>query len=180
MSFRALAISMTFLFMVSACFESPVSITSPPSEKVDNTLLGYWVSKSHSPTEPPLKLVIMPFDQNQYLLTWQDGTEIFNARGFASILNGQQYMNIQNVMSTDPKERTFVYFQFSLPSPKSLSVKMISSDTASLKDKTFSTSQQLAQTLTNTKKSDIKFEDPILFERTPAFKFEAVKEKPSK
>lgn len=172
MGYKILPVLILSIFMVSGCYESRVALSEAPSYSIDQDLTGHWIAQGDSAKDPVLKLVVMPFDQKQYLISWQDSDELLICRGFVSKLKQMKIMNVQNVMSIEKKERTFVFFEYSLSDKDTLIVKMISDETKALKNKLFNTSSELAEALEKAGKSGLVFEDPIIFKRTESFRLE--------
>ena len=66
-----LTVLLCSLFLITGCFETPLSLGSEPDAKVDTALCGDWeVASTDSPDKPKAKMFVRNLDGNHYLVEW--------------------------------------------------------------------------------------------------------------
>jgi hypothetical protein len=95
-------VAAAFALLLSACEGSPVPLSDPPTVPVDTTLAGYWEYTSPDSEPPHDRLLIVPFNRNEYYVEFyssgmkdsnrQDTTRV---RAWLTEVAGRRFANIE-------------------------------------------------------------------------------------
>jgi hypothetical protein len=122
---------LTSLVFLSACLESAVPLA--PSEKatLDPALLGQWEPEGDE-SEEANALEVLQFDDRQYFVRLtkprKKDEEPLNCRAFITKVGGVSIINLLNISSPEGKERTYLYFKYSLGADGILTVTALEDD----------------------------------------------------
>lgn len=141
-------IKSTFLFLIPAlfligCYESEVPLSETPSLKVDNRLIGSWISIPGDSNEKTIELLLHKFNENEYLAAWKEGDydEVVLARGFTTRIKNINIINLQGIESIEANKRTFIFIKYGFNDQGNLITNLISDDYPGLKGNKFKTSE---------------------------------------
>ena len=130
------------LFLIG-CYESEVPLSEQPSLKVDNRLIGSWISIPKDSKEKPIALLLQKFNENEYLVVWREGDydPIRMARGFNTKINNTNIINLQNIELIEANKRTYLFIKYDFNEKGNLIINFISDNYPGLKGKKFKTSE---------------------------------------
>src|SRR5450432_2359474 len=107
------------LLLTSCVYEFP--ITSEPTRKIDERLVGTWLAE-----EPKDNVEVRKFDDNHYAL-FSDGNLY---RAYHTDVNGVPFVNIQTIASAEAKDRKYWFVSYELSADgKKLTVRSVNKDT---------------------------------------------------
>ena len=137
-----LAISCFFTY---GCYESEFPLSAASSAIIDTQLVDYWVSIPKKDDNNKVRLVIFKFNDHEYLINWKEGNnETLITRGFITEIDDVKIINVQNIKDIDEKERTFVFFKYSIADNGILRTQIISGTSDLLKGRKFDSSEEFA------------------------------------
>lgn len=141
-------IKFAFLFIIpvlffTGCYDSEVPLSGTPTLKVDNRLIGSWISIPGDSREKEIALLLQKFNENEYLVAWKEGDydEIVIARGFDTKINNTNIMNLQGIESIESNKRTYIFIKYDFNEKGNLVTNLISDDYPGLKGRKFKTSE---------------------------------------
>jgi hypothetical protein len=111
---RTLA-ALLFLLLASCIYEAP--LTEAPTRKIDERLIGDWVSVE----EKPSVIQIRKFDDTNFVLI--DGGNVY--RMFHSDFEGINFLNVQNLESDGSSARKFAFIDYRFEQPNRVRARAI-------------------------------------------------------
>ncbi len=106
------------LLLASCIYEAP--LTESPTRKIDERLIGDWVSVE----EKPSQIQIRKFDDSNFVLI--DGTQVY--RVFHSDFGGLNFLSVQNLDSGGTYARKFAFIDYRFEEPDRVRVRAINKD----------------------------------------------------
>ena len=101
--------------LLSACEGSPVPLSDPPAVPVDTTLAGYWEFTSPDSEPPHDRLLIVPFNRNEYYVEFystgikgSDQRDTTRVRAWLTEVAGRRFANIQCLLCESEPEYLFM------------------------------------------------------------------------
>ena len=114
---------LTFGFFLAGCYESKVPMASSDDSVIDESLVGQWKELSES-AGISADMTVLKFNHNEYYARYGDGKSIIHCRAYIVIVDGQAFINAQNIKDSDDNQRTFVFFRYSLADDGFLTLRM--------------------------------------------------------
>ena len=129
-----------FLF---GCYESEVPLAQKTTFKVDQRLIGSWISIHEDNDEKGISLLLRKFNENEYLVAWRDGenSETVVARGFNTRVKNTNIMNLQDIEPLENNKRTYVFSRYDFNEKGNLVINILSGDYLDLNGKKFKSSK---------------------------------------
>lgn len=105
----------TVALLLSACEGSPVPLSDPPTVPVDTTLAGYWEFTSPDSEPPHDRLLIVPFNRNEYYVEFysngmedSDRQDTTRVRAWLTEVSGRRFANIQCLLCGSEPDYLFM------------------------------------------------------------------------
>ena len=114
---RLPAVLLCFLF-ASCIYEAP--LTKSPTRKIDERLIGDWVSVE----EKPSVIQIRKFDDSNFILI--DGGSVY--RVFHSDFEGVNFLSLQNLETNGSSARKFAFIDYRFEKPDRVRARAINKD----------------------------------------------------
>ena len=108
-----------FLLFASCIYEAP--LTESPTRKVDERLIGDWVSVE----EKPSAIEIRKFDDSNFVLS--DGGNVY--RVFHSDFEGINFLSLQNLESKGSSARKFAFIDYRFEQPDKVRARAVNKET---------------------------------------------------
>ena len=135
-----IAVLCSFIY---GCYESEVPLSIASSSQIDTHLVNYWVSIPKKADDVKIRLAILKFNDNEYLISWKQGDdETLITRGFITEIDDIRIINVQNIKSLDEKERSFLFFKYSIADNGILKTQILSDTSDLLKGVKFDSSKE--------------------------------------
>ncbi len=132
-------------FFTYGCYVSEFPLSSATTSKIDSKLVNYWISIPKKDDDKKIRLAIFKFNDHEYLINWKEGNdETLITRGFITEINDVKIINVQNIRDLDEKERTFVFFKYSIADNGILRTQILSGTSELLKGRKFDSSEEFA------------------------------------
>ena len=120
-SFNDLFAASLLLLLSSCIYDAP--LTESPSRKIDERLIGDWVSVE----EKPDTIEIRKFDDSNFILI--DGGNIY--RVFHSDFEGTSFLSVQNLDSAGDSARRFAFIDYRFEQPDRVRARAINKEVIS-------------------------------------------------
>jgi hypothetical protein len=117
------------LFLSGCIYQAP--ITEKPTGRIDERLIGDWVSKDEQGKEE--RMAVVKLNDSEYIVNY--GGAIF--RAFESDVNGSKFVSAQNISPLKDSERLWAFVTYELQDDgKKLVLRSVNHDIISDKLKT--------------------------------------------
>ena len=158
------AILCAFLTL-AGCFESKFPLSSSQSSSIDEKLVNYWISMPKGENQDKIALAIFTFNENEHLVSWKEGeeNEMIITRGFITKIKKRKIINLQNIKSSEKKDRTYVFFKYDFNDKGNLLAYILLDDSSLLKNKDFKSSEDFYAFMEKNIEKDELFDKPIEF-----------------
>ena len=138
-----MVLSGLILMAVGVIFTKNIQL--PQSSKIDTQLVNSWVSIPKKADDNKIRLSILKFNDHELLISWKQGdNETSITRGFITEIDNVRIINTQNIKTLDEKERTFVFFKYSISNNGVLKTQILSDSSVVLKGKRFDSSEEFS------------------------------------
>ena len=165
---------MITILLLSACYESKVSLLKSPSSQIDTGLIKSWKSIPNDNDGKTVSLAIWKFSETEYLIAWEEEgeSEKVLARGFTSKIGNEKIINLQDIKSLEDDDRKYVFFKYEFNENGNLVVRILSDEYEKLKGKEFKSSREFHNFVQKNIAQEGLFGDKIEFKEANKIGFE--------